>query len=106
VTQLSGGYSAFAIASRVVPRRLVRPVLRILAGRAKETVFPTQYDRCSRSELEEILRAWSKAEIAARYEGAGYFRFSRPLQALYLGYEELTIGHPNLATHYVISATR
>ena len=106
VAQLSGGYSAFAIASRVVPRRLVEPVLRILAGRAEETVFPTRYDRCSRDKLREMLSVWTNAEVVARYEGAGYFRFARLLQAAYVGYEELTIARPNLATHYVISATR
>lgn len=55
-----------------------------------------------------MLRDWAAVEILPAWGGAVYFRFSRSLQSVYLAYEEWArIGaHRNLATHYLVAATR
>jgi len=42
------------------------------------------------------------------YRGAGYFAMWRPMQRTYLGYESLIarLDVRNLATHYLVIATR
>jgi hypothetical protein len=55
-----------------------------------------------------LIAPWSSGEVTPVYASAQYLRFSRVLQAGYLGFEELYVraGRPNLASYYVISATR
>jgi 2-polyprenyl-6-hydroxyphenyl methylase/3-demethylubiquinone-9 3-methyltransferase len=106
LAQLSGSFAAFALAARVVPHRLrVKAMVRYL-GHAEEQKFPTHYDHCYARAMRRLLSDWEASEIVPFYRGAPYFSFSRPLQRLYLGYENLiesrSVG--NLATHYLIVA--
>lgn len=108
VTQLSGSFSVFGILNRLVPSRGAVWMLRNFLGRAPESVFPAYYDRCWSTALERMLTGWSKAEVIPMWHGAPYFRFSKPLLALYVAYEEwaLLTCRRYLATHYVIDASR
>ena len=108
VTMLSGGFSAFGLINRAIPRRVGVWALDRLIGRDPETVFPTHYDRCYYDALSEMLRGWSRAEVFALFRGAVYFRFSRVLQGSYLAYENWAVrtDRRNLATHYLLVADR
>lgn len=108
VAEFSGAFSAFAIINGVLPRRLGVWGMNRLLGRAPESVFPAHYHHCWHSALERILQRWTSFEILPRYAGAHYFAFSPLLQSAYLRYENWTYrgGHPNLATHYLITAVR
>lgn len=108
VTQLSGSFAVFGIVNRLIPSGAAVWMLRNFHGRAPETVFPAYYDRCWSTSLERMLAGWSKAEVIPMWQGAAYFRFSKPLLALYVAYEEWarSVGHRDLATHYVIDASR
>lgn len=108
VAILSGSFSAFGLANRVLPdrvgRRLAARVLRI----DEEHVFPAHYDRCHQSALTRLLATWSKIEIEPLYRGAVYFRSFPPLLHAYLSYENWALrgAHGNLATHYLLVAER
>lgn len=108
VAQLSGGRSAFALVNRLLPHRLAKLAMERLLQRNPELVFPASYDRCTFSGLSGLFAGWSEVRIIPQYRGAGYFRFLRPLQALYLRYEDLLVRgkHRDLATHYLIVARR
>lgn len=108
VAQFSGAFSVFAIANRRLPTEFSVRALHRLLGRDSETVFRAYYDRCYYSALAKLFEQWSKWDIVPRYRGASYFPFSRSLQALYLRYEDWISAHKcrNLATHYIVAATR
>jgi SAM-dependent methyltransferase len=108
VAQFSGTFSVFGLINRVVPQRLGCWAMQRLLGRPPETVFPAYYHRCWYVALTRMLASWQSFEIVLRYRGAGYFGFSRPLQRIYLAYEDLAVrqGRRNLATHYVIATSR
>jgi 2-polyprenyl-6-hydroxyphenyl methylase/3-demethylubiquinone-9 3-methyltransferase len=106
VAQLSGTFSVFGIANRVVPPRLGVKAMEHLLNRDPESVFPAFYDRCWHSALARALEPWASAEVIPLYTGAGYLAFARPLQAVYLGFEELAWrgDRRNLASYYIIVA--
>jgi SAM-dependent methyltransferase len=108
VAQVSGGLSAFALAGRMLPHRTTQRLMSRLLGIAPEHTFPAYYDRCRASALERILAGWSEHVLIPRYKGAGYFRFSRTLERVYLRYEDWIYerGIGELATHYLIDAVR
>jgi SAM-dependent methyltransferase len=108
VVQLSGRYAVFSVVARLVPDGAGTRIMHRLLGRPPDTVFPAHYDGCHYGALEQMLGEWSVAEIVPRYKGGEYLAFSRPLQRLYLGYEEWAERgrHRNLATHYLVSAWR
>lgn len=108
VGQLSGKFSAFALVNQVVPRTLGLRSLDRLLRREPTTVFPAWYDRCYATALARLLANWSEFRIVPRFRGADYFSFSRPLQRLYVRYEDwaLRSGRDNLATHYLLVARR
>jgi SAM-dependent methyltransferase len=108
VALVSGSFSAFALLNRAVPERLGVAAMRRLLDREPDSVFSAHYDRCWHGALVELLEPWSRAEVVPIYRGADYFAFSRPLRAAYLAYEDWAArgGHRNLATHYVLDATR
>jgi len=101
---LSGRFSLFALLNSILPHRLGVWGMEHLLGRDHATIFPAQYDQCWHGALERILSDWDQAEVVSRYRGSGYFRFFGPLERAYLVYEDWTVRHPNLATHYLISA--
>lgn len=108
VGQLSGTFSLFGLVNAVIPHWAATWTMQRLLGRDPDTVFPAHYDRCWYSALTELGETWSSFVVYARHQGAGYFRFSRALQKLYLKYEDWVIekGHSNLATHYLIVGQR
>lgn len=106
LAQLSGSFAAFALAARVIPHRLrVKAMARYL-GHGEELKFPTHYDRCNARAIIKLLEDWESSEIVPYFRGAPYFSMARPLQRLYLRYENLiesrSVG--TLATHYLIIA--
>src|SRR5215213_2671096 len=87
VAMASGAFSAFAVASRLIPNSLVPVLLQRLLGREPETVFPACYDRCWHGALVKLLERWDRAEVVPFYRGANYLAFSKPLARAYLAYE-------------------
>jgi SAM-dependent methyltransferase len=106
LAQLSGSFAAFALAARVMPHRLRVKVMARYLGHAEELKFPTHYDRCNARSIAKLLSDWASSEIVPYFRGAPYFSMSRPLQRLYLGYEDFIAAHSwdTLATHYLIVA--
>jgi SAM-dependent methyltransferase len=106
VAQLSGSFAAFALAARVMPHRLRVKVMARYLGHAEELKFPTHYDRCNARAIATLLRDWESSEIVPYFRGAPYFSMSRPLQRLYLGYEDFIASRSwnSLATHYLVVA--
>ena len=106
LARLSGRWSTFAIASRVLPHRLrVRLMTQLIGARADDH-FQTYYDKCTWRDLNDMLDSWSAHEIVPLYRGAGYLAFSKNAQRLYLAYESVAMRHRQLATHYNLKAVR
>jgi len=108
VAKLSGGYSIFALANRVIPHRVAVWALHRFLGDDPERVFRAYYDHCSDRALRRAMRSWSEVRIDPLYMGAEYLSFVRPLQALYVGAEEWWARRDlrNLAAYYIVTATR
>jgi SAM-dependent methyltransferase len=108
VALLSGRFSAYAVLSRLIPYGVRVRAMERLLGTPRETKFPTHYDHCYQSALERMLSGWSQAEVIPRYKAGGYFRFWGPLQRAYLVYENANERRDlrNLATHYLVAATK
>lgn len=107
VAMLSGKFSAFGLINALVPQRLGVWAMHRLLDRDPTTVFPAYYDQCSYDALSTLLEPWSTWAVIPLYRGASYFSFARPLERLYVAYEDWALRgqHHNLATHYVVSAT-
>jgi SAM-dependent methyltransferase len=108
LAQTSGSFAAFAIAARVMPHRMRVALMARHLGHAEEEKFPTEYDHCTAGALRKLLSSWGSSEIVAFYRGATYFSMSRPLQRLYLRYEDFISSRSwdGLATHYLIVAQK
>lgn len=110
VALFSGSWSAFAVINRVLPDRIGLPLVAKLNSREQmnRPVFPAYYDRCWASALRRMLSAWSTVSLTPLYQGARYFNFSPRVQAAYLRYEDFAMrrGLENLATHYLLVATK
>lgn len=108
VAQLSGKFSAFAVANQLIPTSIGTRFLDRLLSRDTATVFPAHYHRCYATALARTLASWSDFRIMPRFRGASYFAFSRTVQRLYLRYEDSVMqsGHDNLATHYIVVAQK
>lgn len=109
IAQMSGTFSAFGLINQALPGRAGMWVLRHFVGKSPSEVFPAFYHRCWYSALDRILEPWSRREIVPLHVGAvPYWKFSKTLQSLYVGYEEWAYqrGHDNLASYYVIDAVR
>lgn len=108
VVHLSGTLGLFALLSRVVPARVTPALLERMFARPRSTTFPAYYDKCWANALTKMGHTWSSFEVIPRHEGARYFAFSRHVQAAYLAYEEWAgrNGHANLASYYLVVATR
>jgi hypothetical protein len=107
VAQFSGAFSLFGLVNRFVPHSLGRFAMEKLLDRRPDSVFPAYYHHCWNGKIQELLSPWGQRQVVPRYLGAGYLSFFRPLQYLYLIFEEWAIrgGHANLATHYLVEAT-
>jgi SAM-dependent methyltransferase len=106
IAQFSGAFSVFGIVNRLVPRRAGKFALERLLKRQPDTVFPAYYHHCWDSKIRELLAGWQQAEIVPRFGGAKYLQFARPLQLVYLLYENWAErrNHANLASHYLVDA--
>lgn len=102
----SGTFSAFGLVNRVLPHRISQWLMRSLLSRPADTMFPAYYDRCWASALERVFDDWSEVEITPRWFGAPYFAWSRPFQAIYVGYEEWASrrSFANVAPYYLVDA--
>ena len=108
IVQMSGTWSVFGMINQVIPQDMSVRVLQKATGRAKESVFPAPYHKCSNSALDKILEPWSTHEIRPLYLGADYFKFFSPLARAYCVYENWAMNgeHRNLASHYLVIATK
>jgi hypothetical protein len=108
LTQFSGTFSIFGLINQVIPSSVAPWALKKLTRRDPETVFPAYYHHCWSSAIARGLQDWSEVEIVSRYNAAGYWRFAKLLQKLYLKYENWAerTGRDNLATHYLVDARR
>lgn len=108
LAQLTSSNAAFALGGRVLPPRARVWLATHVLGHAEEEKFETRYDRSSYKALERMLSDWSAVQIVPFYRGAPYFRFWRPVQRAYLAYESAIERRrrKNLATHYLVVATR
>jgi SAM-dependent methyltransferase len=108
VALFSGAFSVFGVINAIVPTRVGVTAMHHLLGRPPDTVFPAFYDRCRSGAVKQMLSSWASAEVRAGFRGASYFSFLPVLQKAYLAYENWAAnrGHENLATHYLITATR
>jgi SAM-dependent methyltransferase len=107
IAYFSGRYSVPSTLNRILPERVSEGLLGRLTGRDPDSVYSARCDRCSDRDLRELVsRGWAHAEIVPCFWGEKYFRFSRPLHAAYLVYEELAWrgGRRQLATHYLVDA--
>lgn len=110
VAEVAGALSLFALANRMLPHALAKPLLRQLFGRTPESVFPARYDRCWHSALADLLDedGWAEWRLRPLYTGGLYFLFSRLAVAAYLAYEDWACrgGYRNLASYYLLTARR
>jgi SAM-dependent methyltransferase len=108
LAQFAGKWSPFSSANRFLPASVSRVLLMHLRGREPESIFPAHYDRCTYSEIDELLSGWSSHEVAPLFTGAPYVLFSRVLTAAYVGYEEWAYrrGHRDLAPYYLATAMK
>jgi SAM-dependent methyltransferase len=108
VAQLSGAYAVFAAIARVTPYPLRAKAMEKLLHQDPDTKFPTRYDRCDYRALNLLLGGWNRHEVLPRYRGGVYFSFFRPLERLYLLYENWVCrtDRQGLATHYLIVGDR
>jgi SAM-dependent methyltransferase len=107
VTQMSGRYSFFAVANRVLPNAVTSEILVRFTQRDPETIFPAWYDQCSYRGLSNILANWTSSEIVSIYAASRYLE-SRFVRGVYLGLEEVVVQRDmqNLASDYVVRAVR
>jgi SAM-dependent methyltransferase len=105
---LSGSYAAFAMIARMTPYWLRARAMEKMLHMDPDTKFPTRYDKCTYRALDNTLSNWSSHTIFPLYRGGVYFSFFRPLERLYLTYENWAWRTEcrNLATHYLIIGER
>jgi SAM-dependent methyltransferase len=108
VALFSGSFSAFGVINAVMPRRLGVWAMHRLLGRPPDSVFPAHYDHCWSGAMKRMLDRWSSFQVTPGFRGASYFAFSPLAQRMYLAYENWAAHahHENLATHYLVTATR
>jgi SAM-dependent methyltransferase len=106
--QLSGTFSFFALAGRVIPIGASRAILKWAQRRDPASVFPAYYHHCWASAIRKITPQWNKVDVIPIWGGSAYLTRSRPLLALNTAYEYwgMAGNHANLATHYIIDARR
>ncbi len=107
VALFSGRFSLFAILNRAIPHWLGAHAVHRKMGRSPDEIFPAFYDGCYHSALARMLDGWSQYEIVPIHRAAVYFDFLRLTEAICIAYEEWALlgSHPNLASHYLISAS-
>ena len=108
VVQFSTLWTPFGIANRLLPHALGAGLLTRITPRRRASVFPAYYDRCYASAVRKLLSHWQDVSITPLYYGAAYFASVRPLQRLYVAYENWACagGRENLAPYLVVTARR
>lgn len=106
LNRLSGGWSAFAVANRLLPHPVARFVVRDVLRKRKRRVYPAHYDRCSMSGMQKNLARFQSCTILPLWCGASYFSWSPLAHALYLAYEDWTMRFADTAPYYVVVARR
>lgn len=108
VALLSGRNAHFAVINRLIPEALGKYGMRRLLGRQPDSVFRAHYDHCTHSGLSGLMTEWELVSITPLYAGSGYLSFSPLLRATYLRYEDWAsrTNRLNLATHYILDATK
>ena len=108
VAMLSGRNVHFAILNRMVPEPIGKLAMKHLLNRAPDSVFRAHYDSCTFSKLNSLFQGWSNVEIVPLFRGATYFSFFKPAALAYLKYEDWAQKNSknDLATHYVVTATK
>jgi SAM-dependent methyltransferase len=108
VAYCSGRLAIASLLNRTLPRPISGCLLRRFSDRAEESIHRAYYDQCTYSALRALFAdGWERSEVVPRYTGGKYFRFSRPLHAIYLCYEEsiYRADKRNLAPYFLIDAT-
>lgn len=107
---LSGKFSVYALANRMLPDRVGHALVTKIMRRTPEEspVFAARYHRCYATGLRGAFRDWSDLEITPFYRAGTYFFFSPKLLKVFLAYENLAYRRrmANLASHYLVVATR
>jgi 2-polyprenyl-6-hydroxyphenyl methylase/3-demethylubiquinone-9 3-methyltransferase len=108
VAMFSGRFSVFGVLNALIPESWKSWLFQRLLGGARHKVFPAPYHHCWYSAIERATKRWSSAEIVPFYTAADYFRFSRPIQTLYLQYEDSIHRRDlrNLAPYYALIGKR
>lgn len=92
----------------MLPSAVSAVLLKTLLHREELSGLLAFYNRCWTSAIDNAMSEWSSVEIRSMWYGAGYFNFLRPLQAVYIEYEEWIRlrGYENLAPYYLLDPTR
>lgn len=108
VAEMSGTFSIFALADRVLPERVRLELLVRLLDREPTEIFPAYFHKCWYGALNTITEGWSQRTIVPLYTGADYLCFSRSLQSVYIAYEEWVASceFHNLASYYRVIGDR
>jgi SAM-dependent methyltransferase len=108
VVQMSGTFTPFSLAGKIVPHRMKVRMLERFLDRVPEEIFPAHYDHCWATALAGLTRGWTQVEIIPLHRGAAYLHFSKPLRAGYLVYERFLTrrGLDNLAAYFIVDAIR
>lgn len=108
IAQLSGTFSLFGIINRIIPPSVGVWAMHRLLQRDPETVFPAYYDQCWYAAIQRSFADRQDCLIVPQFYGADYFRFLGPAERCYLRYENWAVRKSvrNLATHYLIVATK
>jgi SAM-dependent methyltransferase len=107
LAQFAGGRSPAARLNRLVPDNLARTVVaQVIPGRVRANVFPTEYDRCTASDIRSLMGNWSVAYVTPQHTGAVNFAFSNLVLRAYLSAEDALVSRPDAATRYLLTAIR
>jgi SAM-dependent methyltransferase len=108
VVQMSGTFTPFSLAGKVVPHGVKVRLLERFLDREPAEIFPAHYDHCWASALERMTGDWERVEVVPLHRGAAYLHFSKPLRAGYLVYERWLARHDidNFAAYFVVDAIR
>lgn len=108
VVQMSGTFTPFSLAGKVVPHSLKVRLLQRFLDREPAEIFPAHYDHCWASALVRLTPEWHGVEIVPLHRGAAYLHFAKPLRAGYLVYERWLAHHEfdDFAAYFIVDAIR
>lgn len=92
ITLLTGKWTYFALANRILPRRLKLWMLERWHDSKPEDVFPAYYHRCYASALQRLFASWTRSDIRPFYMGVGYVAKFPAVARTYLRFEKVDGG--------------